>query len=361
MMHSGLLILDKPQGVTSFDMVAAVRGTLHIKKVGHAGTLDPMATGVLVVGFGNVTRLLNPIVGHAKTYETTIRLGQRTTTDDADGEIIAPVAASAASFKSASDVAPLPGRATIERIIADRLTGDILQVPSTYSAIKIDGQRAYDLAREGKAVELQARPVTIHAFDVLDVRPAVAADGAPVVDVDARVDCSSGTYIRSLGRDLGDLLGVGGHLTRLRRTRVGKFDLTDPFIASRAVHATVDTKTFTNREGETITRNRAVLSLDGGQTGESSGSDRTALLLQHALPAAVSARMCMPSMDITPEEARDLRFGRRIERKPKEPTAAIVGDDLVAIIERANGHQAKPVTVFPDETTATQPPKERKA
>ena len=353
MMHSGLLILDKPQGVTSFDMVAAVRGTLHIKKVGHAGTLDPMATGVLVVGFGNVTRLLNPIVGHAKTYETTIRLGQRTTTDDADGEIIAPAAA--------SEAAPLPGRATIERTIADRLTGDILQVPSTYSAIKIDGQRAYDLAREGKAVELQARPVTIHAFDVLDVRPSVAADGTPVVDVDARVDCSSGTYIRSLGRDLGDLLGVGGHLTRLRRTRVGKFDLTDPFIASRAVHAVVDTKTFTNREGETITRNRAVLSLDGWQAGGSSGSDRAALLLQHALPAAVSARMCMPSMDITPEEARDLRFGRRIERKPKEPTAAIAGDDLVAIIERANGHQAKPVTVFPDETNATQPPKERKA
>lgn len=341
---SGLLIIDKPQGVTSFDVVAAVRGALHLKKVGHAGTLDPMATGVLVIGFGTVTRLLNPIVGHDKTYEATIRLGQRTATDDADGEILAPDSAEAVQPSHTA----LPDRETIERVIAERLTGEIMQVPNAYSAIKIHGQRAYDLAREGKDVALEARPVTIHAFHVLAVRGGLtAADGTPVTDVDVRVDCSSGTYIRALGRDLGNMLGVGGHLTRLRRTRVGRFDLADPSLAAHAVHAHTEPKTFTNREGETVTRNRAVLDLPEGL----SGADRAAALLERALPAAAAARLCMPSLDVTDAEARELRFGRRIERTVTQPTAAIAGDglDLVAIVERANGHQAKPVTVFAQE------------
>ncbi|KAB8294568.1 tRNA pseudouridine(55) synthase TruB [Bifidobacterium avesanii] len=347
---SGLLIIDKPQGVTSFDVVAAVRGALHLKKVGHAGTLDPMATGVLIVGFGAVTRLLNPIVGHDKTYEATIRLGQRTTTDDADGEIIEPQ-------PSETRPAALPDLATIKRTIAERLTGEIMQVPNAYSAIKIHGQRAYDLAREGKDVELEARPVTIRAFDVLAAREGLtAADGTPVTDLDVRVDCSSGTYIRALARDLGDMLGVGGHLTRLRRTRVGRFDLSDPAIAAHVVHAHTEERAFTNREGETVTRNRAVLDLPGelpgglpgpsGNQPASTGAARALALIDRALPAADAARLCMPSLEITDDEARELRFGRRIERAIAQPAAAIAGDDLVAIVDRANAHQAKPVTVF---------------
>ena len=138
--HSGLLVIDKPQGVTSHDVVAAVRGALHMKRVGHAGTLDPMATGVLVVGFGNATRLLNYIVDHNKTYEATIRLGQRTTTDDAEGELL-PAGERAVNF---------PSRQAVEQLITERFTGRIEQVPNVYSAIKVNGQRAYDLAREGK-------------------------------------------------------------------------------------------------------------------------------------------------------------------------------------------------------------------
>ena len=148
--NSGLLVIDKPQGVTSHDVVAAVRGALHMKRVGHAGTLDPMATGVLVVGFGNATRLLNYIVDHDKTYLATIRLGQRTTTDDADGELL----------PEEGTIAEFPSRQTVEDVIAHHFTGRIEQVPNSYSAIKINGQRAYDLAREGKDVDLKARPVT---------------------------------------------------------------------------------------------------------------------------------------------------------------------------------------------------------
>ena len=378
---SGLIIIDKPQGVTSFDVVAAVRGALHLKKVGHAGTLDPMATGALIVGFGRATRLLSAIVGHDKTYETTIRLGQRTTTDDADGTPL-PAANDAHGTDGtgagtvAERIAALT-RETIERAIAEHLTGEIMQVPSAYSAIKVNGQRAYDLAREGHDVELAARPVTIGEFTVLDVRRAVAEPAAsstaasavasavasaadetpadpspvPVIDVDARVSCSSGTYIRSLGRDLGELLGVGGHLTRLRRTRVGRFDLTDPAIAAHVVTAHTDTRTFTNREGETVTRARAVLDLPEGL----SGADRALALIDRAIPAAASARLSMPSIDVTAAEAEELRYGRRIERAVEGPTAAIApgngvdGDDLVAIVGRANAHQAKPSIVFPAE------------
>ena len=233
MTDSGLLIVDKPQGVTSHDIVAAVRGALHMKRVGHAGTLAPMATGVLVVGFGNATRLLNVIVEHDKTYEATIRLGQRTTTDDADGEVVSTRPASAMS------------REALQAVVDARFTGTIEQVPNAYSAIKINGQRAYDLARDGQEVRLKARPVTIHEFAVLDARPVLVATAAgeqsggspegrtpgddesrdgsvPALDVDVRVACSAGTYIRALARDLGAALGVGGHLTRLRRTRVGR-------------------------------------------------------------------------------------------------------------------------------------------
>nr|WP_217625182.1 tRNA pseudouridine(55) synthase TruB [Bifidobacterium felsineum] len=363
-----MLIIDKPQGVTSFDAVAAVRGALHIKKVGHAGTLDPMATGALVIAFGHATRLLNAIVAHDKTYVATIRLGLGTTTDDAEGELVR-MAASA----SVQDIT----ESIIREIIADRFTGDIEQVPNTFSAIKIDGKRAYDLAREGKDVELKARPVTISEFTVLAVRrgyvPGERAGEAlledkpnndtaesngsiPVLDVDVRVSCSSGTYIRALARDLGAELGVGGHLIRLRRTRVGRFALPDDTSGlmsdvamsetrTHTITAHTELKTFTNREGERMTRCKCVLDTPD----ELSGEDRRAWLLNHALTMEQAARGAMPSLDITAEEAAELRFGRRIERTVSVPTAAIVPEthDVVAIIERANGHQAKPATVFP--------------
>lgn len=382
---SGLLVIDKPQGVTSHDLVAAVRAGLHTKKVGHAGTLDPMATGVLVVGFGNATRLLNYIVDHDKTYEATIRLGRRTTTDDADGELIdGPVADDAISGSAAGDAVAssiLDGitRDMIERTIADRLTGPIEQVPNTFSAIKINGQRAYDLARDGKDVALKARPVTVHAFDVLDMRAgftdaartngplagtresasdplaaAPASDMVPVIDLDVRVRCSAGTYIRALGRDLGELLGCGGYLTRLRRTRVGRFDVT----AANVVTAHTESRTFTNRAGETVTRNRAVLDATGDE------------LLAHAMTMVASVRAAMPTIEITAEDAVNLRFGRRIPYDVHEPTAAYVparaadvdsGDadrdaidpnagDVAAIIDRAKRGEAKPLVVFAADT-----------
>ena len=261
--QSGLLIIDKPQGVTSHDLVAAVRGALHMRKVGHAGTLDPMATGVLVVGFGNATRLLNIIVEHSKTYSATVRFGQRTTTDDADGEIM-----------PGEPGAPLPDLGAVREAVAQSFTGRIEQVPNAYSAIKVNGRRAYDLARAGAEVELKAREVTIRRFDVLDTHTATAADGTPVLDVNVEVECSAGTYIRALARDLGDLFGCGAHLTRLRREAVGAFRADDP----RAVHAHVESRTFTNREGATVTRNRAVLD----ETGHA--------LLSRALPMIDAVR-----------------------------------------------------------------------
>ena len=200
-MRSGILLVDKPQGLTSHDVVARTRKAAGTRKVGHAGTLDPMATGLLVLGINSSTRLLTFFVGLDKEYFATIRLGQRTDSDDADGQILETISASAITD------------AQIEAGIAT-LRGPISQVPSTVSAIKVDGKRAYALAREGEEVVLKARPVTISAFEVL------SRDGD---DVKVRVECSSGTYIRALARDLGAHLGVGAHLTALRRTRIGPF------------------------------------------------------------------------------------------------------------------------------------------
>lgn len=370
---SGILVIDKPQGVTSHDVVAAVRGALHMRRVGHAGTLDPMATGVLIVGFGYATRLLNYIVGADKTYEATIRLGQRTTTDDADGDILPWGSAPADSrdLTAASDSAPSQEdvavrlraltRDDVERTIAERFLGRIEQVPSTFSAIKIHGQRAYDLAREGKDVELEARPVIIHDFTVLDIDiPDSVTDGVntdsvnddvvedgPHRDLAVRVTCSSGTYIRALARDLGRVLGVGGHLTRLRRVRVGSFDVT----ASNVVTAHTENRTFTNRDGETVTRAKAILDVPNDQA--TTADDRRAALLTRVLDMAQAARLTLPHLDITDEEATELRFGRRIDHVVAEPTAAIAGNDLVAIVERANSRQSKPSVVFPAASAET--------
>ncbi|NBE53233.1 tRNA pseudouridine(55) synthase TruB [Streptomyces boluensis] len=208
----GLVIVDKPSGFTSHDVVAKMRGIARTRKVGHAGTLDPMATGVLVLGVERATKLLGHLALTEKEYLGTIRLGQDTLTDDAEGEIISSTDASGVT------------RDGIDAGIA-KLSGDIMQVPSKVSAIKIDGKRSYKRAREGEDFEIPARPVTISSFAVHDVRDAVAEDGTPVLDLVVSVVCSSGTYIRALARDLGAGLGVGGHLTALRRTRVGPYKL----------------------------------------------------------------------------------------------------------------------------------------
>jgi tRNA pseudouridine55 synthase len=204
---AGLVVVDKPGGLTSHDVVGRCRRIFGTRKVGHAGTLDPMATGVLVVGIERATKILGLLMATDKSYSATIRLGQTTSTEDAEGELLQSV--------PASQVAD----AEIEAAIAP-LRGEIDQIPSAVSAIKVNGKRAYQLAREGHTVELKSRRVRIDRFDVTDVR-----HGAEVTDVDVEVDCTSGTYIRALARDVGAALGVGGHLTALRRTRVGSFGL----------------------------------------------------------------------------------------------------------------------------------------
>src|SRR5215471_9755913 len=204
---SGLIIVDKPGGMTSHDVVARIRRIAGTRRVGHAGTLDPMATVVLVVGVEKATRLLGYLTLTEKVYAATIRLGQSTSTDDADGE---PAGGAPASGISAE---------TLGKEIA-RLTGEISQVPPGVSAIKIGGQRAYKLTRAGAAPELAARSVTVYDFTVTSIRPS-----GDFLDVDATIRCSSGTYIRALARDLGAALGTGGHLTALRRTSVGAYDI----------------------------------------------------------------------------------------------------------------------------------------
>lgn len=207
--RSGLVVVDKPAGLTSHDVVGKLRRFFSTKRVGHAGTLDPMATGVLILGIERGTRFLAHLVTATKAYDATIRLGAATTTDDAEGEVL-----STTSAADIDDAAVAAGVAA--------LTGDIMQRPASVSAIKIDGKRAHQLVREGETVELPARPVTVSQFTVLRSRRE-----GDFLDLEVQVRCSSGTYIRSLARDLGEDLGVGGHLTALRRTEVGPFELAD--------------------------------------------------------------------------------------------------------------------------------------
>ncbi|MBG9244327.1 tRNA pseudouridine(55) synthase TruB [Corynebacterium belfantii] len=208
--NSGLVIVDKSQGMTSHDVVSKIRRIFSTKKVGHAGTLDPMATGVLVLGLERGTKFLAHMVASTKSYAATIRLGAATTTDDREGETI-------------TSASPDQLAAITETMISDaveQFRGSIMQRPAAVSAIKIDGKRAHQRVREGEKVEIPARPVTISRYDILEIRR-----NAAFIDIDVEVDCSSGTYIRSLARDLGEELGVGGHLTTLRRTQVGPFTL----------------------------------------------------------------------------------------------------------------------------------------
>jgi tRNA pseudouridine55 synthase len=206
----GLVVIDKPGGMTSHDVVARIRRLAHTRRVGHGGTLDPMATGVLVVGVERATRLLTYVIGSTKRYSATIRLGESTVTDDAEGEITARAPATAV---------------TEDQVRAElaNFTGDIEQVPSAVSAIKVNGRRAYARVRAGEEVELAARRVTVSRLVLGDLR-TVDSDR---LDLDVDVECSSGTYIRAIARDLGAALGVGGHLTALRRTAVGTFTIAE--------------------------------------------------------------------------------------------------------------------------------------
>ncbi|RWR22681.1 tRNA pseudouridine(55) synthase TruB [Microbacterium enclense] len=294
MARAGILLVDKPGGITSHDVVARARRALGTRKIGHAGTLDPMATGLLVLGVEGATRLLTYIVGADKTYEATILLGAATDSDDADG--VETFRAGAAAVAAVTDDAITEGIAA--------LTGEIDQVPSSVSAIKVQGRRAYDLARAGETVELKARRVTVSRFDVRETR----REGATIA-LDVVVDCSSGTYIRALARDLGRALRVGGHLIALRRTRIGSFDV--------AAAASVDD------------------------------------IAEDALVTpATAAAVVVGAIAVGADEARDLRHGKRIDgggRLTGERAAAIDPDGrLVGIVER-RGAQLKSVMNMPEE------------
>lgn len=302
----GFVVVDKPQGWTSHDVVGRMRRLAGTRKVGHAGTLDPMATGVLVVGVGRATRLLTYVVGADKDYDATIRLGAGTTTDDAEGEVVAA--------PGAADVPVDALRAAVAE-----LTGDIFQVPTTVSAIKVDGKRAYALARAGEEVELAARPVTVSRFDVVEVRPggATLPGGAtvPVVDVDVRVTVSSGTYVRALARDLGAALGTGGHLTSLRRTRVGGYGLAG---------------------ARTLEQLEAQADADG---------------VLATLPLADAARATFAVRELDEVEVRALGYGQWVAPSGRREVVAGLAPsgDLVALLQDTRRHGedlAKPVLVL---------------
>jgi tRNA pseudouridine55 synthase len=285
--ESGLVVVDKSGGMTSHDVVSRVRRLAGTRKVGHAGTLDPMATGVLVVGVNRATRLLGHLMLTEKVYDATVRLGVATTTDDAEGEVIAT--ASAAGIT--------------ESVIREALAtfvGEIEQVPTAVSAIKVDGKRAYERVRDGEEVELRPRPVTIHELTVGEIdRPA-----PDLVDVRISVRCSSGTYIRAIARDLGGALGVGGHLTTLRRTAVGAFDLA----SARTLEQLADEFAM--------------------------------------VPIAEAARATFPSYDLDEALSADVRVGRRLPIEIGAQTAVFAPDGEFLALYEPTGAGAKPVAVF---------------
>jgi tRNA pseudouridine55 synthase len=282
-MTDGLVVVDKPAGWTSHDVVARIRRLAGTRKVGHAGTLDPMATGVLVVGLNKATRLLGHIAGKDKAYDAVIRLGMTTTTDDAEGELVAR-----------ADATGVPDAALIGAMAA--LTGEIEQVPAAVSAIKVDGVRAYKRVRDGEAVELTPRPVSVSRFEL------VSRTGP---DLCVTVECSTGTYVRALARDLGAALGVGAHLTALRRTRVGGFGI------------------------------------ERARTLEQLADDLD------VVPLAAAATDALPVVRLSADDAARLRFGQRVPMDIGASPAAAIGPDgsLVALIEDREG-VAQPICVF---------------
>ena len=282
MTESGLVVVDKPGGMTSHDVVSRVRRLAGTRKVGHAGTLDPMATGVLVLGVNRATRLLGHLMLTEKRYDATIRLGVSTTTDDAEGEVLATASTDGLD------------EATV-RAAAAEFVGDLMQVPAAVSAIKVDGKRAYQRVREGEDVELAARPVTVHELVVTAVRGD---------ELDVSLRCSSGTYVRAIARDLGARLGVGGHLTALRRTAVGPYDL--------GVTHTLDELT-----------------------------DDFSLL-----PIADAARAAFPAVDLDEAHATDVRYGRALDLELAGLTAVFAPDgEFLALYEPRDG-VAKAAAVF---------------
>jgi len=286
MTESGLVVVDKPGGMTSHDVVSRVRHLVGTRKVGHAGTLDPMATGVLVLGVNRATRLLGHLMLTEKAYDATIRLGVSTTTDDAEGEVIAETVASLQQ----------PGLVAAE---FEEQVGEIMQVPTAVSAIKVDGKRAYQRVRDGEDVELKARLVTIHALEVHDQR--VVGDW---LDVDISVRCSSGTYVRAIARDVGARLGVGGHLTALRRTAVGPYDLS----AARTLDELAEDPAL--------------------------------------LPIADAARAAFPAYDLDGPGATDVRFGRALDLELAGLTALFAPDGEFLALYEPRGGLAKAVAVF---------------
>ncbi|HEY4314705.1 MAG TPA: tRNA pseudouridine(55) synthase TruB [Actinomycetes bacterium] len=287
MTDDGLVVVDKPSGLTSHDVVARVRRLAGTRRVGHAGTLDPMATGVLVLGINRATRLLGHLTLTEKGYDATIRLGATTVTDDAEGEIVAT-----------SDAAGVTDEEVATGVAA--LTGDLQQVPSAVSAVKIDGKRAYKRVREGEDVVLPPRPVTVRVFEVLGTR----REGS-LVDVDVHVECSSGTYVRALARDLGSALGVGGHLTALRRTRVGPYGL------------------------------------DAARTLDALAEDLV------VLPIAEAAREAFPARDVDAAEAVVVSHGGPLPATGTEGPVAVFGPDgtFLALLED-RGETTKALAVF---------------
>ncbi|GAA2513636.1 tRNA pseudouridine(55) synthase TruB [Pilimelia columellifera] len=292
MTTDGLIIVDKPGGMTSHDVVARMRRLARTRRVGHGGTLDPMATGVLVIAVGRATRLLTYVIGARKSYDATIRLGQGTVTDDAEGEVT-----SAADASGVSDAQITAGLAA--------LTGDIQQAPSAVSAIKVNGVRAYKRVRDGEELALAPRPVTVHELITHDVQRGAG----PVVDVRVSVTCSAGTYIRAIARDLGAALGVGGHLTALRRTAVGAFPLADA--------ATLD------------------------QLAE---RDPAEIL---TLPMADAARRFLPQRQADDQETRTLSHGGPLAAAGLDGPYAVFGPDgaLLAVVSERDG-RARPEVVF---------------
>ena len=285
----GLIIVDKPAGLTSHDVVARLRRLTGTRRVGHGGTLDPMATGVLVAGVGKATRLLGHLALAEKEYQATIRLGQSTSTADAEGEVISGAPAGALTLDAV-------------RAAARPLTGEIQQVPPAVSAVKVAGTRAYRLARAGTTPVLAPRAVTVRSFCILSGR-RVDDD---LLDVDATVTCSSGTYIRALARDLGEALGVGGHVTVLRRTRVGAYDL-----------------------------------------GMARALDQLETELS-LIPLTRAAADAFPARQLTGDEARRLSHGGRLPGGTghRGPEAAFAPDGtLIALVEEKDG-QTRPVVVF---------------
>jgi tRNA pseudouridine55 synthase len=283
----GLVVVDKPAGLTSHAVVARIRRLAATRRVGHAGTLDPMATGVLIIGVEKATRLLGHLALTTKSYDATIRLGQSTVTDDAEGEVTG-TASAAHVTREALDAA------------VGRLTGEILQGPSKVSAIKVDGRRSHRLVRAGEEFELAARPVTVSSFVVHGLRPGVGDDaaGTPLLDVEVTVECSSGTYVRALARDLGEDLGTGGHLTALRRTRVG------PYGIERAVTLEALEESF------------------------------------GVLPIAAAAAAAFPRWDVDEETARQLVNGVR-QKAPGLGAGPIAvfgpGERFIALVEERRG------------------------